>query len=41
MKWAITIVLIVTFPLWFLPAGLVLVVWGIHDAIWGERFYGD
>jgi hypothetical protein len=40
-KWAITIAAIVTFPIWILPFGIGLMIWGIYDAIWGESFYGD
>jgi hypothetical protein len=38
-KWSITILLIVTFPIWFFPAALALMVWGIHDAIWNPGAY--
>jgi hypothetical protein len=38
-RWLITITLIVTFPIWFLPVALGLVVWGIHDAIWNPGPY--
>jgi dolichol kinase len=37
MKLVITILVILTFPIWILPAGVAMMVWGVHDAIWGER----
>lgn len=36
-KWArpaITLLLILTFPLWLVPAGIAFLVWIIYGAIW-------